>query len=73
MKSFVIRPQGSIGARLFVLVLVLALPLQLLIVGAVWQMARLARDAQYGGVSYMRRRSETSVNVTVMSFACSRT
>jgi hypothetical protein len=29
------------------------LPLQLLIVGAVWQMARLARDAQYGSISYM--------------------
>jgi two-component sensor histidine kinase len=53
MKSFVSWPQGSIRARLFVLVLVLALPLQVLIIGAVWQMARLARDAQEGGVSYM--------------------
>ena len=53
MKSFVSRPHGSIRGRLFVLVLVLALPPQLLIIGVIWQMARLARDAQYGGVSYM--------------------
>ncbi len=53
MKFVISTPQGSIRARLFVLVLVLALPLQLLIVGAVWQMARLARDAQYSGISYM--------------------